>query len=81
MRPVSVIVSRLVFSVLLVAVTALVFAQPSSKSLRVAGLSLRAVFPAGTRVAYADAGDLTAALGLQMQVARGAVTLVQGGWP
>lgn len=79
MRPVSVIVSRLVFSVLLVAVTALVFAQPSSKSLRVAGLSLRVVFPAGTQVAYADAGDLTAALGLQMQIARGAVTLVQGG--
>jgi N-acetylmuramoyl-L-alanine amidase len=79
MRPVSAIASRLVLSVLLVAVTALVFAQPSSKPLRVGGLSLRAVFPAGTQVAYADAGDLVAALGLQMQVARGAVTLVQGG--
>ena len=85
MRPVSgmissySMISRLVLGVLLVGVTVFVFAQPGSKSLRVAGLSLRAVFPAGTQVAYADAGDLTAALGLQMQVARGAVTLVQGG--
>jgi N-acetylmuramoyl-L-alanine amidase len=85
MRPVCVStvsvdnVSRLVLSVLLVGVTALVFAQPSSKLLRVGGFSLRAVFPPGSQVAYADAGDLAEALGLQLQVAQGAVTLVQGG--
>jgi N-acetylmuramoyl-L-alanine amidase len=73
------LISRLSLALLLVAFTAFVFAQPSSKLLRVGGLSLRAVFPAGSQVAYADAGDLALALGLQMQVARGAVTLVQGG--
>jgi N-acetylmuramoyl-L-alanine amidase len=78
MKPISVI-SRLILCVLFVGVTALVFAQPSSKLLRVGGLSLRAVFPAGTQVAYADAGDLALALGLQLQVSQGAVTLVQGG--
>jgi N-acetylmuramoyl-L-alanine amidase len=78
MKPISVI-SRLILSVLLVGLTALVFAQPSSKLLRVGGLSLRAVFPAGTQVAYADASDLAVALGLQLQVSQGAVTLVQGG--
>jgi N-acetylmuramoyl-L-alanine amidase len=78
MKPISVI-SRLILSALLVGVTALVFAQPSSKLLRVGGLSLRAVFPAGTQVAYADASDLAVALGLQLQVSQGAVTLVQGG--
>jgi N-acetylmuramoyl-L-alanine amidase len=78
MKPISVI-SRLMLSVLLIGLTALVFAQHSSKLLRVGGLSLRAVFPAGTQVAYADASDLAVALGLQLQVSQGAVTLVQGG--
>jgi N-acetylmuramoyl-L-alanine amidase len=66
-------------ALVLVALTALVFAQPGTKSLRVGDQNLRAVFPAGSQVAYADAGDLAQALGLQMQVARGGVTLVQGG--
>ena len=82
MRPISVI-SRLILGLFLglflVGLTALVFAQPNSKLLRVGGQSLRAVFPVGTQVAYADAGDLALALGLQMQVSQGAVTLVQGG--
>jgi N-acetylmuramoyl-L-alanine amidase len=73
------IISRLVLCLLLVGMTALVFAQSGSKLLRVGGQSLRAVFPAGSTVAYADAGDLSVALGLQMQVAQRAVTLVQGG--